>query len=61
MTSSLLQAAAQTSATWNLVLLFGVIVFLGTFGSRFAQRIRIPQVVGCVLVGVVLGPDVFNF
>ncbi|MHC4292916.1 MAG: cation:proton antiporter domain-containing protein [Planctomycetota bacterium] len=36
-------------------------VFLGTFGSRFAQRIRIPQVVGCVLVGVVLGPDVFNF
>ncbi|MHC4132099.1 MAG: cation:proton antiporter domain-containing protein [Planctomycetota bacterium] len=49
------------SGSLNLVLLLGAIIFLGTFGSRFAQKIRIPQVVGCVVVGVVLGPDVFNF
>jgi len=55
-----LQAVVETSATWNVVLLLGAIVFLGTFGSRLAQKIHIPQVVGSVLVGVILGPDVFN-
>ncbi|MHC4758128.1 MAG: cation:proton antiporter domain-containing protein [Planctomycetota bacterium] len=59
MISFCLQAVTQTSGNWNLVLLLGIIVFLGTFGSRFAQRIRIPQVVGCVIIGVILGPHVF--
>lgn len=44
----------------NLILLFGVIVFLGTFGSRLAQRLHVPQVVGCVLIGVILGGDLLN-
>lgn len=43
----------------NLVLLFGLIVFLGTFGSRVFQRLHIPQVVGCVVVGILLG-DCFH-
>jgi Kef-type K+ transport system membrane component KefB len=44
----------------NLVLLFGIIVFLGTFGSRLVQKLHIPQVVGCVVVGVILGGDCLN-
>ncbi|MHC5074424.1 MAG: cation:proton antiporter domain-containing protein [Planctomycetota bacterium] len=60
MISCFLQAVTEASGSWNLVLLLGAIIFLGTFGSRFAQKFRLPQVVGCVVVGVVLGPEVFN-
>ena len=44
----------------NLVLLFGIIVFLGTFGSRVVQKLHIPQVIGCGVVGVILGGDCLN-
>ncbi|MHC4292915.1 MAG: cation:proton antiporter domain-containing protein [Planctomycetota bacterium] len=60
MISHFLQAVTETSVSWNLVLLLGAIVFLGTFASYFTQTIRIPQVVGCVVVGVILGPYIFN-
>jgi Kef-type K+ transport system membrane component KefB len=40
----------------NLVLLLGVILLAGTFGAQLFQRIRIPQVVGYVSVGIILGP-----
>jgi len=39
----------------NLALLFGLIVLGGTFGARLSQKIHIPQVVGCIVVGVILG------
>ncbi len=48
-------ATAESTEHLNLVLLFGVIVLLGTFSSRLFQKLGIPQVVGCVLVGIVLG------
>ncbi len=44
----------------NLALLFGLIVLGGVLGSRLFQRFHIPQVVGCVVVGIFLGQDVFN-
>jgi Kef-type K+ transport system membrane component KefB len=53
-----IQAVTEIPGSWNVVLLLGIIVFLGTFGSRIAQRFKIPQVVGCVIVGVILGPHV---
>jgi len=43
----------------NLVLLFGLVILGGTFGARLFQKIRIPQVVGCIVVGILLG-DVLN-
>jgi len=39
----------------NLVLLFGLVVLAGTFSARLFQKFHIPQVVGCVVVGIVLG------
>jgi Kef-type K+ transport system membrane component KefB len=60
MLNGAIQAVSEVGGSWNLVLLMGAIVFLGTFGSRLAQRIHIPQVVGCVIVGVLLGPDILN-
>ncbi len=43
----------------NSALLFGLIILFGTFGARLFQKLHIPQVVGCIVVGVLLG-DVFN-
>ena len=40
---------------FNLALLFGMIIFLGTFSSRLFQKLGIPQVVGCIVVGIFLG------
>ncbi len=39
----------------NVVLLFGLIVLGGAFGARLFQRLHIPQVVGCIVVGILLG------
>ncbi|MBL7152314.1 MAG: cation:proton antiporter [Phycisphaerae bacterium] len=39
----------------NLALLFGVIVLGGAFGARLFQRMHVPQVVGCIVVGILLG------
>jgi len=38
-----------------LVLLFGVIILGGTFGARLFQKMHIPQVVGCIVVGILFG------
>ncbi len=48
-------ATAESTEHLNLVFLFGVIVLLGTFASRLFQKLGIPQVVGCILVGIILG------
>ncbi|MBA7478771.1 hypothetical protein ES707_14199 [subsurface metagenome] len=39
----------------NVVLLFGLIVLSGAFGARLFQKLHIPQVVGCIVVGILLG------
>ena len=54
------EIGAEGVFSWNFILLLGLIVFLGTFGSRLAQKIDIPQIVGCVIVGVIMGGDVLN-
>ena len=44
----------------NLAVLFGLIVLGGVRGARLFQRFHIPQVVGCVVVGILLGRDVLG-
>ena len=43
----------------NLILLFGIIIAGGAFGARLFQKLHIPQVVGCIMVGIILG-DICN-
>jgi Kef-type K+ transport system membrane component KefB len=52
-------SASAISGHLNLALLFGLIILGGTFGARLFQKFHIPQVVGCIVVGILLG-DVFN-
>lgn len=48
--------------TINLGLLFviGIAVFSGVVGARLFQKLRVPQVVGYILVGVILGQTGFD-
>ena len=39
----------------NTLLLLGVAIFGGTIGGRLFQKIRIPQVVGYIIIGIVVG------
>jgi Kef-type K+ transport system membrane component KefB/predicted transcriptional regulator len=57
MIDSVLIASAEGSGQfhWNVVLLFGLIVLGGAFGARLFQRLHIPQVVGCIVMGIILG------
>ncbi len=48
-------ASADIFDHLNLALLFGLIVLGGAFGARLFQILRIPQVVGCIVTGILLG------
>ena len=50
---------AETGADLNSALLFGLVILGGAFGARLFQKLHIPQVVGCIIVGIILG-DVLN-
>ncbi len=43
----------------NVVLLFAVVILGGALGARLIQELHVPQVVGCIIVGILLG-DVFG-
>ena len=63
MTHTLVNASVEALPPWadlNLALLFGLVIFGGAFGARLFQKFHIPQVVGCVVVGILLGQDVLN-
>ena len=40
----------------NIILLIGIAVFVGTVGAKIFQRLRIPQIVGYIVIGIILGP-----
>ena len=39
----------------QLVLLLGVILFFGAIGGRLFQKLKIPQVVGYIVIGIIIG------
>jgi len=59
MVYSSVSASADLFGNLNLALLLGIIILSGTFGARLFQKFHIPQVVGCIVVGILLG-DVLN-
>jgi len=40
----------------NIILLIGIAIFAGTVGARIIQKLHIPQIIGYVTIGVILGP-----
>ena len=55
MLHSFVNASTGTFGHLNLALLFGLVVLAGTLGARLFQKLHIPQVVGCIVVGILLG------
>jgi Kef-type K+ transport system membrane component KefB len=55
MVDTVISSSTEAFGRLNLVLLFGFVILGGAFGSRVFQKLRIPQVVGCIVVGIVLG------
>lgn len=44
----------------NLILLLGFILFLGALGGRIFQKLKIPQVVGYIVIGILIGQSGFQ-
>lgn len=44
----------------QIVFLLGVMIFFGSFGGRLFQKLRIPQVVGYIVIGIILGSSGFK-
>lgn len=55
MVNTVIIASTEAFGRLNLVLLFGFVILGGAFASRLFQKLNIPQVVGCVVVGILLG------
>ena len=45
----------------HILLILGLIMALGLAGGRLFERLGIPQVVGYIVIGVLLGDSVFHF
>lgn len=44
----------------NLILLLGLVLFLGALGGLIFQKLKIPQVVGYIVIGIVIGQSGFQ-
>ncbi len=44
----------------NILLLLGVALFGGTIGGRLFQKLKVPQVVGYIMIGIIAGQSGFN-
>lgn len=56
----LLETANPSAHHLNLILLLGIAAFGGTVGAKVFQRLRIPQVVGYIVIGLILGGSALN-
>ena len=54
--AELLKTILAESEGLNLILLIGIAIFFGTVGAKIFQKLRIPQIVGYVTIGIILGP-----
>ncbi len=52
--------AETASGQGNIMLLVGLAIFGGTVGGRIFKRLRIPQVVGYIVIGIVVGDNVLG-
>jgi Kef-type K+ transport system membrane component KefB/predicted transcriptional regulator len=55
MTEILTNTLAQSEGI-NIILLIGIAIFAGTIGGKIIQQLHIPQIIGYIAIGVLLGP-----
>ena len=60
MQTGLLAAKVNLPDHLDLLLVLGIAVFGGTVGAKIFQKLRVPQVVGYIVIGILIGGSVFN-
>ena len=45
----------------NILCLIGFALFFGTIGGRLFQKLHIPQVVGYIIIGIIIGESGLKF
>ena len=58
--TELIEATLSQSEHLNIILLIGIAIFGGTAGAKMFLKIRIPQVVGYVFIGLLVGESGLN-
>ncbi len=54
--NELLANTTTQSEHLNVILLIGIAIFGGTIGGRIIQKLHIPQIIGYIAIGIILGP-----
>lgn len=54
--TEILSTVSAESEGLNVILLIGIAIFAGTVGARVIQKLHIPQIIGYIAIGVILGP-----
>ncbi len=52
----LLANTISQSEHLNIILLIGIAIFTGMIGGRIIQKLHIPQIIGYIAIGIILGP-----
>jgi Kef-type K+ transport system membrane component KefB len=60
MDTILLETTHLAAHHLNTILVLGIAAFGGTVGAKIFQRLRIPQVVGYIVIGLILGGSALN-
>ncbi len=53
-------AFLQNNFHLNILFMLGIAIFCGTLGGRIFQKLKIPQVVGYIIIGIIIGTTGFN-
>ena len=54
--NELLANISEQTEQVNIILLIGIAIFTGTVGAKVFQKFHIPQIIGYVTIGLILGP-----
>ena len=56
-----MESSASLEIAKHTLLLFGIVLGLGTFSGLLARLVRVPDVVVFLLAGMLIGPGVLDF
>lgn len=55
MSIDILAETTSSAHHLNVILLLGIAIFGGTIGARLFRLLRVPQIIGCIIIGVIIG------
>lgn len=56
----LMQFEVTNNQVPHIIFLLGLMMFFGSFGGRIFQKLKIPQVVGYIVIGIIIGASGFK-